>query len=353
MAKTVSIRNPSGWVNRLWLALEYNDIHTVKQMIQHRCDINHIFKEQGHQRRGLSPILIAVSKNFRDLVKVLIEGGCNLEQADASGETAIFVACQRGKLPMLKLLVESGSNINHLTNKTENVLFHAIRLGRTDIIDYLTLAGIDVDVVNTDGCTPLLQAIELMAEGHSCTRKTTRRTAPSNMLEISEKLIPLSNNLNHNHPNKGCALKITLAVELEHSPKDLHISRMLMQHGAVPDRLFFLRFGGLQAATSRPGSQFFTPEFFGLALDAGASVQKEKTWILTVFQQMPQELQPYEQLFQDLLAKSMIPLPLQTICQIFIRTKLSGKLWKKIDSLPLPSTLKDCLKLKYVPSDKS
>ena len=353
MAKRVCIRNQSGWVSRLWLALEYNDTHTIKQLIQHGCDINHVFREHGHQRKGLSPILIAVSKNYKDLVRILIESGCNLEQVDAYGETALFVACRRGKLPLLKYLVDSGVNINHLNNKGENVLFIAIQSGRTDLVQYLTMAGIDVDVVNNDGCTPLLHAIDLMDEGHSCTRKATRRTAPSNMVEISEKLIPLSSNLNYNHPNKGAALIMTLGMELKHSPENLRISRMLMQHGAVPDGLFFLRFGGLQAATSRPNSQFFTPEFFGLALDAGASVQKEKTWILTVFQQMPQELQPYEQLFEDLLARSMMPLSLQTICQLFIRARLSGKLWKKIDSLPLPSTLKDYLKLKYVPSDRA
>ena len=352
MAKSVCVRGHTGWVNRLWLAVEYNDIHTVKQMIHHGCDINHIFKEHGHQRRGLSPLFIAVSKNFKDLVKLLVEGGCDLEQVDAFGETAMFVACRRGKLPMIKLLVDSGTNVNHLNNKGENALFLAIRWGRKDLVDYLISVGINVDVVNNDGCTPLLYAIELLSDGHSCTRRATRRKAPSNMIEISEKLIPLSNSLNHNHPNKGAALKITLAVEVKHSPENLHISKMLMQHGAIPDRLFFLRFGGLQAATTGPGSQFFTPEFFSLALDAGAAIQKEKTWILTVLQQMPQELQPYEQLFEDLLAKSMTPLPLQTLCQICIRTKLSGRLWIKIDSLPLPSTLKDCLKLKYMPSQK-
>ena len=348
MAKSPGVRSHSGWVNRLWVAVEYNDIHSVKQMIHHGCDINHVFKEHGHHRRGLSPIFIAVSKNFKDLVKLLVNEGCKLEQEDAYGETPLFSAVRGGKLPMIQQLIDAGADVNHLNSKGENVLFLAIRWGRKDLVDYLTRLGVDVDVVNGDGCTPLLLAIELMSDSFLCTKRATRRKAPSNMVEISEALIPLSSNLNHNHPNKGAALRITLAAEKEHCPQNLHISKLLMQHGAVPDRMFFLRFG-LHAATTAPGSQFFTHEFFSLAVQAGAAIQKEKTWILHVLQQMAEELEPYEELFEDLLNKSTSPLPLYTVCQIFIRTRLSGKLWKKIDALPLPSSVKDFLKLKHVP----
>lgn len=83
-----------------------------------------------------------------------------------------------------------------------------------------------------------------------------------------------------------------------------------------------------------------------MALTAGANLQREKTWLLTVLTEMPQELQPYEQLFQTLLDGAMSPVTLQTCCIIYLRRLLSGRLWKNIDTLPLPSTVKDCLKLK-------
>jgi hypothetical protein len=121
---------------------------------------------------------------------------------------------------------------------------------------------------------------------------------------------------------------------------------MLLHHGAIPDRLFFLRFGGLNASTCKPGSEFFTEEFFNLALAAGASLQREKTWLLTVLAEMPQELEPYQQLFKDLLQKGMSPSSLQNSCLIYIRKYLQGQLWMRIDKLPLPETIKDCLKLK-------
>lgn len=243
MSKGGASRNHSGWVNRLWLALEYNDTHTVKHMLNHGSNVNHIFKEHGHQRRGLSPIFIAVSKNFKELATILVDAGCNLEQTDAYGETPLFMACRRGKLPMVKQLVSAGANINHLNNKRENVIFLAIRWGRKDLVDYFLETEINIDVINSEGCTPLLQALELLSDSFLCSNtRATRQRAPSNMVEISERLIPQSSNLNHNHPNKGGALRITLAVEAQHSPHNLHLSKLLMQHGAVPDRLFFLRF---------------------------------------------------------------------------------------------------------------
>ncbi len=313
-------------------------------MLAHGINVNHVFKESGHRRHSQTPIFIAVSRNYRDLVHMLVNAGCDLEWTDNQGETVLFLAIKQGKMPMIRLLLSSGANVSHLNKKGENALFSAVRWGRRDIVEFLLSSGIDVNAVNKDGVSPLLLGLELYDNACSL-RHATRRSAPSSVEDIICMLIPLCMDLNHQHPYRGSALRIALGVETRHYPNNLKVSKLLMQHGAIPDRLFFLRFGGLSASTSKPGSEFFTEHFFNMALAAGANLQREKTWLLTVLTEMPEELQPYERLFEDLLVKALEPASLQNMCLMFIRRQLNGQLWKNIDTLPLPETIKDCLKL--------
>ena len=284
-------------------------------------------------------------KNNCQLVKLLVSLNAQLEHADSLGETALFTAIARGKLPVIHELLRQGCRINHCNTSGETVLFLAIRMGRKDLVELLLANGANVDIVNKHGSTPLLLALELFENAYSSVH-ATRKKAPSNMCEISRILIPLCRNLNHQHPNKGSALRITLNIEATHSPQDLHLSKFLLHHGAKPDSLFFLRYGGLVASNTGPEAEFFTEKFFNMAIMAGANLHREKTWLITVFMEMPEELEPYQPLFSALLEKASNPLTLLELSCMRIRGVLHGRLWKRIDRLPLPTTLKDMLKLK-------
>lgn len=344
----ISNKKTGGWVNRFWFALENNDHHVVKQILSQNIDVNHVFKQHVHnQRIGQTAIFIAVRKNSKDLVSSIIRAGCDLEHMDAWGETPLFLAVRRGRITMIKQLINAGSNINHQNHNGETVLFLTIANGRKDLVEYIISQKINLDLTNRNGSTALILTFEILLDSLCINTHGTRRRTPSNLKEISELIIPLASNLNLAHPMKGTPLRLALTIETFHSRENLFLSRLLLQHGAIPDRLFFLRFGGLNATTTQPGSEFFTPAFFGLSLEAGACIQREKTWLTTVLMEMPQELAPYEMLFHELLEKSLTPMSLQTICQISIRQILGGPLWKKIDALPIPNTLKNFLKLKH------
>ena len=336
----------SGWVNRFWLALEYNDQNTLRHLLASGINVNHVFKQQGHRRHGQTPLFIAVSKNNKDLVRLLLNAGCEIEQPNIYGETPLFIAVWNGKLSMVELLVNKGSNINHVNAKGENILFAAVRLGRIDFVQYFLRIGVDPNCVNKDHTSPLLLALEVFEK--SCeSRHATRRSSPSHISDIAACLIPLTKNLNCHHPNRGSALRVALNLETVYFPQNLCLSRLLLQHGAIPDSLFFLRFGGLNAMTSVPGSSFFTSEFFDLAVAAGANLQRERTWLATVLRDMPQELHPHLELFYKLLTRCESPKSLQTICQQSVRQSLAGDLWTKIDALPMPCSTKSFLKLEH------
>ncbi|ELU13628.1 hypothetical protein CAPTEDRAFT_224798 [Capitella teleta] len=339
-----------GWVNRFWFAIENNDQRALRQMVQSGADVNHTFKEHGHRRYGLSPLFIAVCKNNRDLAGVLVSLGADVNGTNVEGDTVLFSAVRLGKLSMVKHLLALGAHVNCTNRHAESVLFYAIRNGRTDLVQYLISQQCHVNHISKQGSTALLEALHVYDKACS-QRHPTRRSAPSNMADIIQTLIPLTEAINHQHPNLGSALRLAVNIETVHFRSSLTLSKLLLRHGAIPDRLFFLRFGGLNASTSTPGSEFFTVHFFRLAQLAGANLQRERPWLQTVLDEMRQELKPYEKLFQDLLEEACSPMSLQTICLISIRQFLGGRLWVKVDQLPLPHTVKDCLKLKHVDND--
>ena len=97
-----------------------------------------------------------------DVVKLLIEGGLDVNCCDRDGFTAIIHAADEGNLNVLKLLHQSGANIHHVTNDGDNALMSAILgTGDYDTVRWLIEKGVDVNFCNKDGRTAVLYAAEL------------------------------------------------------------------------------------------------------------------------------------------------------------------------------------------------
>ena len=285
-----------------------------------------------------------MSKNNKELVRLLVSSQASLEVPDNQGETPIFHAVRKGKLPMIKELTNLKCNLGHLNREGENVLFTAVRLGRKDLVEYFLKLGVSVDVINKGGSTVILLALELY-ENCFYSGYATRRTAPSNMTEIISHLVPQSSLLNHMHLNRGTALRNAFNIEAAYSSQDLKLTKLLLQHGALPDRFFFLRCGGIATKNKVGESECFSVEFFQMAILAGASLQKERLWLHIILREMPEVLTPYLELFEWLLCKCSNPLSLQSLCVMCVRRSLQCPLYKSIDSLPLPCTIRKQLKL--------
>ena len=225
----VGNRVGTGWVNRFWFALEYNDLHTIHQMIQQGIDLDHVFKQQGHQRHSQTGVFIAVAKQYVELARKLIRAGCNLEHRDMWGETPLFSAVRRGKMPMVQLLIDGGANINCQNKNKESVIFLAIKAGHKDMVKYLISCGASVDFEDHHGSTPIILVLHLLAQNYSSTTRQTRRRAPHNMADILEIILPHSKTINVSHPIKGSALRLAISLETTHTPKNIYLSKMLLQ----------------------------------------------------------------------------------------------------------------------------
>ena len=60
-------------------------------------------------------------------MKILIEEGAALDLTDTAGRTALIITCKAGQRELSRLLIEKGANVNHLDHEGGYALLYAVR----------------------------------------------------------------------------------------------------------------------------------------------------------------------------------------------------------------------------------
>jgi ankyrin repeat protein len=96
---------------KLWRAcmgiqeiFEHGYVEMAKIAIAEGADI----EQRGG--RGYTPLMMASNSNLKDIVKLLIEKGADLE-AHTNGYTSLVIAATRGNYDVVKILLKAGANI--------------------------------------------------------------------------------------------------------------------------------------------------------------------------------------------------------------------------------------------------
>ncbi|CAG2186345.1 unnamed protein product [Mytilus edulis] len=134
-------------------AIARNDVETVKLFIF------------GHQIcpdficNGRSPVVVAATNGREEILDILIQSKCDLNLPDFTDETwkkhPIHIAAGKGFLGFVKKLVNNGVNANSLDLEEKTALHWAASFGHVSVIDYLISAGASVNAAQVDGFTPL------------------------------------------------------------------------------------------------------------------------------------------------------------------------------------------------------
>jgi len=158
-------------------------------------EINKINKDELNTA-GNTPLIVACEKNNKDIVKILIKNGANINMKNQDGLTALFYACEKEKIEIAKLLFDNGADINktsrygdtplltackkkneviaqylidkgddiHKRNKSKNTcIILAIRYGCNNIVKELIERGVDLSITDRLGNTPLDTALSEMS----------------------------------------------------------------------------------------------------------------------------------------------------------------------------------------------
>ncbi len=114
--------------------------------------------------RGFPAVDQAIAMNYVDVVKRLLDSGCDLEIAnrcDGVGEkggTPLHEAAFRGHFAIAKELVARGANVNATSRKRWTPLHSAAYTHSSDIVRLLLEKSARADAENSDGETPLALA---------------------------------------------------------------------------------------------------------------------------------------------------------------------------------------------------
>lgn len=105
------------------------------------------------------------NKNHREMIKVLIDLGANVNAMKDDGTTPLMLCCFYGNAQEVELLINSGANIHAFNNQAWSLLhFVALRVNPeniSDIIDLLLNKGLDINQTCNSGTTPFMRAFSM------------------------------------------------------------------------------------------------------------------------------------------------------------------------------------------------
>lgn len=143
----IALANDEGLRRFLQYAVDHNDIRILSRLAEHLSDFDRAVGPEG-----ITALMIAVNANNGDLAQKILEHGADIYKKDASGKT-VFDHAQEKKLDtMVKKLINWR-------------LFFAVSvqsgegLEKALAIDKALAAGADINVTDSTGKTPLIQAV--------------------------------------------------------------------------------------------------------------------------------------------------------------------------------------------------
>jgi len=95
---------------------------------------------------------------LKDVVKLLIDKGADVNAKTNDGDTALMWAAISGEVDIVKMLLEKGADVNAKNNHGDTALIFAAAQGNVDIVKILLDAGADISAKNEHGETALMLA---------------------------------------------------------------------------------------------------------------------------------------------------------------------------------------------------
>ena len=193
----------------LFEAVKNQDVIGVQDILKSKVDLN------IRNRRGFTPLHVAVDLGYFNIVKILVKNGANLDTIDYNDErTPIYTAVFNGYYGICKYLLENGANVNPYDAHFCGPLLCAVILCRVDLVKLLLSYGALVNAYylfnEDDHETPLQMAIKYQN------------------LEIIKLLLENGANPNHSSEFKDRYPAIDQALETGNA----EIIKMLLKSGA-------------------------------------------------------------------------------------------------------------------------
>lgn len=179
------------------LATEKVNKELVKLLIKLGANVN------GKDEDKRTALMYAVEKENEELIKLLVSSGADINNVDKHGSTVLRYAVEKKNKGLIKLLVSLGADLNINYKSVNTLLINALYDADEAIASFLIKLGADINEVSKDGSSLLMHA----ARARSC--------------KLVNYLIKHGVNVNHKDSNGDTALMYA-------------IDRVLVRLGYIP-----------------------------------------------------------------------------------------------------------------------
>ncbi len=149
---SLSEEEKSNWLHNAAYA---NDEQSVLLLIDAGVNVH-----QTWWKKGFTPLCLACQNSHAEIVKILIDKGADLHQANKKGRTPLFIACQNDHEEIVQILIDKGADVNQADKDGGTPVWMACQNGHKKIVKILIDKGADVNQADKDGNTPLLVACQ-------------------------------------------------------------------------------------------------------------------------------------------------------------------------------------------------
>jgi ankyrin repeat protein len=151
-AGAMAIANPTDPLVRAAFA---DDIEKVQQLLLAGAKVN-----TRDKVTGATALEFAVRHSNRELMRVLLDEGADVNATDSGGRTALMQIGEQSTRDMIQDLITAGAKVNLKDKDGDTALIEAAAYNDSDVLKALLEAGAHVNAQNDDGQTALMRAAE-------------------------------------------------------------------------------------------------------------------------------------------------------------------------------------------------
>ena len=104
---------------------------------------------------GLTALMIASKKGYKEIVQILIKTGADLDTTDKDSITALMIASRNGHKDVVRILIDKGANVNAKNIYSSIALMFASTNGYKDIVEILIEKNASINIRNFLGETAI------------------------------------------------------------------------------------------------------------------------------------------------------------------------------------------------------
>lgn len=139
----------------LLAAVLTEDVDEVRRLLATGADVNVVDKEIDS-----TALAQAVQRDKRELVKILLDAGADVNEKNDAGLTALMYVADDTSIEVVEDLIAAGAKIEIKDDEGKNALHHAASYASVEALQALIKAGASVDARDESGRTALMIAAQ-------------------------------------------------------------------------------------------------------------------------------------------------------------------------------------------------